>query len=128
MRRAAELQQLSREHHSALVLALRIERAAPGTPARDAVRRALPELFRDQLEPHFAAEEGDVLPRLARAGEFALVERTLDEHDQLCRLAAPAAGGDEAALDAFAALLRAHVRFEESQLFPAAERLLPEAP
>jgi hemerythrin-like domain-containing protein len=105
-----------------LSLALRIEQAS-APAARDKLLATVPALFRGELEPHFQAEEDSLLPQLAQAGETALVARTLDEHAQLRALAAAIAGGDAAALAPFGSLLRAHVRFEERELFATAERL-----
>lgn len=123
MKRSAALRQLSREHHTALSLALRIAKAADAA-ARATLLATVPTLFRGELEPHFQEEERDLLPRLADAGEAALVERTLAEHAQLRALAAAIAAGEEAALAPFGRLLQAHVRFEERELFAVAEERL----
>lgn len=122
MKRSPALLKLSREHHTALSLALRIAQAS-APAARDKLLATVPALFRGELEPHFQAEECSLLPQLAQAGETALVARTLDDHAQLRALAAAIAGGDAAALAPFGSLLRAHVRFEERELFETAERL-----
>lgn len=122
MKRSAALAALSREHHPALVLAKRISIAE--TDQRRSLCAALPDLFAGELEPHFASEEADLLPRLAQAGSDELVARTLDEHRQLRALAAAAGAGDEQALIAFGQLLHDHVRFEERELFAAAEASL----
>ncbi|HEX6734306.1 MAG TPA: hemerythrin domain-containing protein [Azonexus sp.] len=123
MKRSAALRQLSREHHTALSLALRIAKAT--TPAaREALLATVPALFRGELEPHFQEEERDLLPQLAAAGEAALVVRTLDEHVQMRALVAAIGEGDAAALAAFGTLLQAHVRFEERELFAVAEARL----
>lgn len=124
MKRSPALLKLSREHHTALSLALRIEKA-DNALAQSAVQAALPDIFRKELEPHFQEEENDLLPQLAQAGEAALVERTLQEHADLRWLTVLIANGDLAALSAFAKLLHAHVRFEERELFMIAQRVLP---
>lgn len=123
MKRSPALRQLSREHHTALSLALRIAKATePG--ARERLLATIPALFRGELEPHFQEEEGSLLPQLAAAGETALVARTLDDHAQMRALAAAIAAGDATALVPFGALLQAHVRFEERELFVVAEQRL----
>jgi len=124
MKRRPALLPLSREHHGALSLAHRIARA--GEPAIIAsLMESVAALFRRELEPHFQAEEADLLPRLAAAGEAALVARTLDEHRRLRTLAARIAEGDDASLKPFGAALHDHVRFEERELFVTAEQVLP---
>ena len=122
MKRHAALQKLSREHHSALVFSLRIARADEAAGA--SLAAAVPEFFARELAPHFADEEAHVLPRLAAAGERALVERTLAEHARLRELSQRLAAGDLACLKDFGLALSDHVRFEERELFPAAEPCL----
>jgi hypothetical protein len=123
MKRSSALRQLSREHHTALSLALRIAKATD-LAAREQLLASVPALFRGELEPHFQEGEGSLLPQLAQAGETALVARTLDDHAQLRALAAAIAGGDATALAPFGELLQAHVRFEERELFVVAEQRL----
>jgi len=125
MKRHPALLQLSREHHTALKLSrqarLAIESGNPADIAASA--RAIVELFPDELEPHFQAEENDLLPALARVGESELVERTLAEHAELRALAGHLAkAADPVTLQAFGALLEQHVRFEERTLFETAQR------
>lgn len=122
MKRSTTLAVLSREHHPALLLAKRIALADPAQ--RRDLCTDLPGLFARELEPHFACEEAGLLPRLAQAGGDALVARTLDEHRQLRALVAAAGAGDEQALAAFGQALHDHVRFEERELFTAAEAAL----
>ncbi|PKO33026.1 MAG: hemerythrin HHE cation-binding protein [Betaproteobacteria bacterium HGW-Betaproteobacteria-7] len=123
MKRSPALRQLSREHHTALSLALRIAKASDPA-AQERLLATVPALFRGELEPHFQEEERSLLPQLADAGETALVARTLDDHAQLRALAAAIAGGDAMALAPFGELLQAHVRFEERELFVVAEQRL----
>jgi hemerythrin-like domain-containing protein len=123
MKRSPALRQLSREHHTALSLALRIAKATEPA-AQERLLATIPALFRGELEPHFQEEERSLLPQLAQAGETTLVARTLDEHAQMRALAAAIAAGDAAALAPFGELLQAHVRFEERELFVVAEQRL----
>lgn len=125
MKRAPALQQLSREHHTALSLALRIAKAGDDGVRADLMRR-VPGLFAAELEPHFQEEEGRLLPQLAAAGEAALVERTLAEHAEMRAQVARLAAGEADALAPFGRLLQAHVRFEERELFVVAEQRLPD--
>lgn len=124
MKRSPALQQLSREHHPALVLASRIAKAGDAVAVDELLRR-VPEVFARELAPHFAQEEAMLLPRLAAAGAGDLVARTLDEHRRMYELLAAIETGDGTALKVFGELLQAHVRFEERELFVAAEALLP---
>lgn len=124
MKRCADLVQLSREHHAALKLA-RAARHAAGSGSAETVAMAAQRIareFPDELEPHFRNEELNLLPRLERAGEYALVDRTRRDHAQLRQLAASlATQPDDSALARFADLLAEHVRFEERELFESAQ-------
>jgi hemerythrin-like domain-containing protein len=81
--------------------------------------------YSEELKPHFQIEEDLLLPGLDAAGKGSLVERTLGEHAELARLLEQAERGiSHAALARFAHLLKSHVRFEERELFPAAEACL----
>ncbi|WP_313953772.1 hemerythrin domain-containing protein [Accumulibacter sp.] len=126
MKRHQTLQDLSREHHTALKLALAARRAATSGSPREilASATACAEVFASHLEPHFVVEETMLLPAMAQAGEGALVERTLNEHLALRQLVSQLAVGDAATLLNFADLLSAHVRFEERELFEVAQASL----
>ena len=126
MKRHEQLQDLSREHHLALKLALLARRALESGEQQKikAAATVFATAFVSDLEPHFVREENDVLPLLAQAGETALVERTLNEHDEMRRLAARLPAAEPATLQRFGELLGAHVRFEERELFEVAQRHL----
>jgi hemerythrin-like domain-containing protein len=82
--------------------------------------------FESELEPHFLVEEQVLLPALDCTNAASLAERTRSEHAQLrAYLSDGAPSGPR--LHSFGTLLRDHVRFEENELFPAAETLLDDA-
>lgn len=124
MKRSPVLIKLSREHHTALVLALRIARATDPVDLA-ALGASVPVIFQDELEVHFQDEENGLLPKLAAAGASALVTRTLTEHRDMRQLVARISAGDLLALKPFGVMLKAHVQFEERELFVTAESLLP---
>jgi hemerythrin-like domain-containing protein len=117
MKRDARLQGLSSEHHQGLVLA---RRAANGELDAAAVRRR----FDAELAPHFQVEEEALLPALEEVGEAALAARTRREHAELRGHLAAGERGETGRLAEFGALLERHIRFEERELFPAAEARL----
>lgn len=126
MKRHPHLQALSDDHHRALVLARRIRLAAEPDPEREALTHTwgeLRRLFARELEPHFRVEEDWLFPQLEATGEHALVERARADHTRLRALVHTAS--DPVVATQFAELLHRHVRFEERQLFPRAESLLP---
>lgn len=127
MKRDPRLHGLTSDHHHALVLALRIKEAArrgliDARLVDDARRR-----HESELAPHFAIEEQELLPALVEHGRRELADRTLREHQALRSHLQAARSGELARLEAFGLLLEAHVRFEESELFPACEAVVGDA-
>lgn len=122
MKRHPALRQLSSDHHAGLVLARKARQAAEGS-AHDQryAWTTLVARFHAELEPHFKLEEKGLLVALWRAGETALVERTLTEHEDMRGLIAQDRPEN---LARFGELLRVHIRFEERDLFARAQALL----
>ena len=77
MKRHQKLQDLSREHYSALKLALQAKRAAlSGDPREiESATTACVTSFRLELDPHFLVEEQTLLPILLASGEHRVVQR-----------------------------------------------------
>jgi hemerythrin-like domain-containing protein len=127
MKRSTALQPLSREHHTALTLAKACERAAQSRDENriSATCQRVIRAFAVELEPHFQVEEQSLLPLLHEAENQPLAQRTQADHQQLRALLDSLRKNDIGALDNFGKLLSAHVRFEERELFPALESLLP---
>jgi hemerythrin-like domain-containing protein len=119
---------LTSDHHHALVLARRARLASEGTGpvSPEAAWREVVDDWRASIAAHFDAEERLLLPALGRVGESALVARTLAEHAGLRRVIGEPPEDRREALERFAELLDAHVRFEERELFEIAQaRLTP---
>jgi uncharacterized protein (DUF885 family) len=114
---------LSREHHTALSLSVRIARIADAE-AEAALLIRVPAVFDAELEPHFQEEEQGLMPALVAAGELALVSRTLAEHGAMRNLMTHIRSGDVVSLKLFGQQLAAHVRFEERELFATAQDVL----
>ena len=129
MKRHEMLQDLSREHYSALKLALLAKRAAQSgiTEQVLAVSATCVASFAADLEPHFQIEENTLLPALTASGALELVAHTERDHLELRGLAARLQNPDAETLLAFAERLTAHVRFEERELFEALQLLLKKA-
>ena len=123
MKRHPDLLQLSREHYGALKLARDARRAAASGDASEiaALAQRVVQVFPVELDPHFCVEEQGILLLLAQAGQHELVARTLADHAELRRLALALATPDADTLLHFADLLGAHVRFEEREVFEAAQ-------
>ncbi|MCK9516583.1 MAG: hemerythrin domain-containing protein [Ottowia sp.] len=131
MKRDPRLVGLSREHHHALTLSVRLRKAAQdGTAdALVAAARDLVRTFYIDLAPHFQVEEELLLPALEAQGATGrgLAARAREDHAWLRRGAALAAAGQTRHLAAYAERMAAHVRFEERELFEHAQATLDDA-
>jgi hemerythrin-like domain-containing protein len=127
MLRDASLIPLSHQHHNGLALCVLIERSLREDPAEENVlRQAARAADRYDLEManHFEIEEQVLFPAL----DDPLVEDLISEHRRLTGLAeALRTAPTRAALDEFLALLRAHIRKEENELFERAQKTLDRA-
>lgn len=128
MKRSTALAPLSRDHHSALVVARELSRASAAQQAEAAARRFMSFLGEHELG-HFALEERVLLPVVpAKAPGPQLARRLLDDHrwlrDSLRRLREPAAARDLDLVHEVGRRLREHVRMEEQELFPFLEGCL----
>ncbi len=122
MKRVEQLQDLSRDHHQGLVIARKATRAAAA--GQMSVTRAwamVVRRFAGELEPHFELEEEYLLPVLESAGMEDWAERVRAEHARMRELTAEGAERGPEALAEFGQLLERHIRFEERELFEAAQ-------
>ena len=81
--------------------------------------------FDHELQPHFIEEERLLFIQLSPAGELRI--RAENEHAEICEKIASFRSATPAAPELlnFAALLEAHIRFEERVLFPELEQVIP---
>ncbi len=123
MKRVHALQDLSREHHEALVLARRACATAADPHGLDvqAQRAHLLERWAEQFAPHFQLEEQTLLPALERAGLHEPVATALAQHACLREMIERVRQGDVLALAPWGDAMAIHVRFEERTLFPLAQ-------
>ena len=136
MKRHPALIPLSRDHHTGLVQAVRLRRAAADgdASARLAAARDFGEFFSSEERVHLRDEEEELFPLLLRhvPSQPALLREAHAQHVQLQgfarKLAIAGAAGivDRETLAAAGELLDAHIRLEERQLFPLIEELVPD--
>jgi hemerythrin HHE cation binding domain-containing protein len=131
MKRSPALASLSRDHHQALAVALRLRRATADDA--EAVAEAFAEFWEDDGRLHFDLEERLLLPAVPGYGDPAwaeLSDRVRAEHRAIRRAAAalPAAAGAQRirAAHELGVMLQDHVRFEERRLFALLQDRLPE--
>lgn len=140
MKRHVALHPLSQHHHFALMEALFIRRALkePAAGRKKTLERVVRKFLRfwkKAGQQHFREEEEVLLPAWSKHGRLdkePLIMRLVADHAairaQIADLeAALKAGQPVEELSAeLARLLHDHVRFEENEVFPRAERLLNE--
>ena len=139
MKRAAELRQLSDDHHQGLVQARRLRKATTGEgagPLEEAAKNFL-EFWQRDTSAHFRREEEVLLPVLARYGQDGLgrepVAEMLGQHARIrglvMQLSDEYANGNlrPETLGEIGELLEAHIRLEEREVFHMIEEVLPEA-
>ncbi|MDO4878818.1 MAG: hemerythrin domain-containing protein [Neisseria sp.] len=119
MKRHPQLIPLSREHHHTLSLCARILREPAQNHAAEIDEHYI------ELAAHFEHEETLFAPYWQPLNRDDLRERFEREHAQLRAMYRRARYDDPEWNTAFATLLRDHARFEERELFPAIEALLP---
>ena len=128
MKRDAALASLSRDHHQALVVALKLRRAA--APTADEARAALAAFWPVHGRRHFRLEEEILLPAYAGHGDphHPLVARALCDHVAIRHRVDEVLGESHSTvtdLHELGGLIAAHVRLEERELFPLIERAMP---
>jgi iron-sulfur cluster repair protein YtfE (RIC family) len=131
-RRHDSLIPLSHQHQHALAFALTIKRRIgmeKGEPAWfDLMVVKLKEIFANELNFHFAAEEQVLFAEMERhLGKLHIVDELVAEHQELRKLAAQFQTSPSFyRLSSFAELLEAHIRKEERVLFTEFESRMPE--
>jgi len=129
MLRDPSLIPLSHQHQHALALCVRLDRALlqKGTFDLDLWRPEVHQLYADEVQFHFAAEEKILFPAARRFSELvALVEELSGEHERLREYFVRAGQGtmDQDELAGFVQLLSGHIRKEERQLFESIQTLM----
>jgi hemerythrin-like domain-containing protein len=127
MKRDEALQSLSRDHHRALEVALKLRRATGEDAATG--RRGFLEFWREHGALHFRVEEDVLLPAVAQRVDSTdpVVVRVLTDHVEIRRMAndlEATEAPDAAELNALGEALNDHVRHEERVLFPMIEEAL----
>lgn len=132
MLRHKSLHPLSHQHHNGLALCVLAGRSLESDSSAENVARLCHKAagrFDLELVNHFELEERELFPAVrAELGPSPLVDRLEEEHRHLERLAARLKQEPSLkTLREFLALLRAHIRSEEEELFESIQNRLSEA-
>ena len=130
MKRSEHLEPLSHDHYEGLLIAGRIRKGLSRQASPEVMAAYVAHFWESHLARHFHQEEALLLPLLSGMGEATLAERLVDEHRlirELVTQAREAADGTAQKLAELSDRMKAHIRFEERELFPALEAQIPEA-
>jgi hemerythrin-like domain-containing protein len=128
MLRDKNLIPLSRQHHQALALCVRIDRAIRSSDVNlEAWQAEIQQQFESEIGVHFTAEENALFPAAARFSDLQpLIQELLTEHAILRDYFAHASARelDLQSLEVFGQKLAEHIRKEERQLFEGMQRVM----
>ncbi|MDO5656056.1 MAG: hemerythrin domain-containing protein [Flavobacteriaceae bacterium] len=113
IKRAIEMQGVSRDHHHALLLSWKINKGIEKNVEPQRIIDYVHWFRNEYLLPHFEIEEKWMFPILGNENEK--VQRALNEHVTLLNDSLSASNFHE--LEIFAENLKNHIRFEERDLF-----------
>lgn len=131
MKRHAQLQTLSRQHHNGLLASLLLKKGINKHADIEIMSAFISEFWKIDLEEHFKSEEEILIPALQQTAiDPHLTSRLLNEHTALRSLKdsiSKKQTNNINLINEFATLLESHIRFEERIYFPEAEKYLNEA-
>src|SRR5262245_60318442 len=132
MLRDRSLIPLSQQHHNGLALCVLTDRSLAQDPsAANVTMLAKKAIDRYELEltNHFEIEEQDLFPTIeANLGRLPLIAELIADHRALeAMVEQMRIGATPDILSRFTALLRAHIRREEAELFEDVQKRLPRA-
>lgn len=123
IKRSKELAPLSREHHDGLLFAWKIKQGiANGTPV-ETLCNYTRWFWSNHIKPHFKDEEKVLVKFLPADNSF--VQQMIKEHAQIRGLVISLdKKPDSNSLQLLSEFINNHIRFEERELFPYAEKTL----
>lgn len=128
MKRIAQLQPLSREHHLGLSLGFKASQCTNNIEEINHYWQLLISHIQDDLQSHFWVEENLIVtPLLTNHSDNTDVQelcQILIQHHNLINQLSQKITPTLADVQTLGQYLYDHIRFEERQLFPLAERLL----
>ena len=128
MLRDKNLIPLSRQHHQALALCVRLDRSIQaGDVDLETWQAEIQQRFETEIAVHFAAEAAVLFPAAANFADLqTLVQELLAEHAVLRNYFADASARELDALNLayFGEKLAQHIRKEERQLFEGMQRVM----
>ncbi len=121
IKRSSQLTPLSKDHHEGLLFSWKINRGIQKGLDPERIVVYVRWFWKNDLEEHFREEEEILAPFLK---ESPMVQRMIDEHRQIKGMIDSPALSSNENLSKLATLVHDHIRFEERELFQAAEEQL----
>lgn len=128
MKRAEQLIPLSHDHHQGLVVSQHIIRLKEEEATAEEIEQhwlKIKNCLIEQAQHHFVIEEKYLLePLTAVGGHEEMVQRIYAEHKEFVEFTQKAVGQSLAELKEMAELLKAHIKYEEREVFAQAQQVL----
>ena len=125
IRRSRQLTPLSKDHHDGLLFAWKIRQGLKNGADIKLIAEYVQWFWKKHLQEHFREEEQILAPHLPADNE--LLKRMIDEHQEIeAMIHINESIPDETLLGNLAKAIDDHIRFEERELFPYAEKVIPE--
>ena len=124
IKRSKQLTPLSHDHHDGLLFAWKIRQGIKNGTDINLITKYAHWFWQNHLEEHFREEEQILAPHLPSDNE--MVKQMFDEHREIKSIFDGGDIANENLLLALAQTIDDHIRFEERQLFPFAEKTIPE--
>ena len=125
IKRSKQLTPLSKDHHDGLLFAWKIKQGLKNGADIKLIAQYVQWFWKNHLQEHFREEEQILAPHLPEDNE--LLKQMIDEHhgiESMVHINENIA--DEILLLNLAQAIDEHIRFEERQLFPYAEKAIAE--
>ena len=125
IKRSKQLTPLSKDHHDGLLFAWKIKQGLKNGADIKLIGEYVQWFWKNHLEEHFREEEQILAPHLPADNE--LLKRMIDEHREIEAMVHINENiPDKTLLNNLAQAIDDHIRFEERELFPYAETIIPE--
>lgn len=125
IKRSKQLTPLSKDHHDGLLFAWKIRQGLKNGADIKIIAEYVQWFWTNHLEEHFREEEQILAPHLPADNE--LLQQMFDEHENIeAMIHINENIPDGILLANLAQAIDDHIRFEERQLFPYAEKAIPE--
>lgn len=121
--RSEQLAPLSREHYEGLLFAWRIREGLKKNVSLLVIKEFMSWFWSNHLQEHFDSEEKFLLIQLPSNDILGL--RMQQEHNAMREYIFKIESLALSEINAFVVLLHDHIRFEERELFPHIERIIP---